>query len=131
MIDQAIRYGLVGLLSVGLYISFTWILLARFGIDRNWAIFIAFAVATTFNYLANFYWSFTADTAHRGTIIRYAILVAIGLMWNELGVELLHLGRVPLLASVIICAAAWSLVSFATLRGWVFRTAAGHPEAHE
>lgn len=131
MIDQVIRYGLVGLLSVGLYIALTWVLLLHFGIDRRWAIFIAFAVATTFNYFANFYWSFTADTAHRRAIIRYAVLVAIGLMWNELGVELLHLARVPLLASVVLCAAAWSLVSFATLRVWVFRAATGHTGIHE
>lgn len=121
MIDQLIRYGVVGLLSVALYIASTWVLALHFGIDRNWAIFIAFAIATTFNYFANFHWSFTADIAHRQAVTRYAALAAAGLVWNEVGVELMQLGQVHLIASVAICAVAWSLVSFAALRVWVFR----------
>jgi putative flippase GtrA len=120
MIGQAVRYGIVGAISLALYLSGTWFLAARHAIDRNAAIFIAFTLATAFNYLANYYWSFPNDRAHRQAFGRYMVLAATGLVWNELAVELLCLGGAPLMAAVAISAAMWALVSFVGLRAWVF-----------
>jgi len=86
------------------------------------AIFIAFALATTFNYVFNYYWSFAEDVPHREAVVRYIVVVAAGLIWNELGVELMFVSDVPLMTAVVICAATWPLVSFASQKVWVFRS---------
>ena len=123
MIGQAARYVAVGVVSVGIYVAATWVLATHQIVNRSGAVFIAFALATTFNYLANRYWSFIGDVPHRQAVTRYFILVVVGLIWNELGVELMSAWGVPLMAAVVSCIAIWPLVAFFGLRAWVFRPA--------
>jgi putative flippase GtrA len=127
MIAAAVRYGIVGLISVGLYIATTWYLAEHQIGHRTVAIFAAFALATIFNYVANYYWSFAGEVPHQQSVIRYLILVIAGLIWNELGVELMFFGGIPLMTAVLICAATWPLLSFVCQRVWVFGSHECHP----
>ena len=120
MIAQAVRYGIVGLISVAIYIATAWYLAEYQIVHRTVAIFAAFALATIFNYVANYYWSFAAEIPHQRSGIRYVILVIAGLIWNELGVELMFFGGIPLVEAVVICAATWPVLSFVCQRVWVF-----------
>jgi putative flippase GtrA len=120
MITQVFRFLVVGSLSVGLYVLMAWYLAEHHGFPRSVAIFVAFALATTFNYLCSYHWTFAREVPHRRAIIRYVIIVIAGLIYNELGVELMFTGGVPLLTAVVICAATWPIFSYVSQRHWVF-----------
>lgn len=111
MIGQAVRYGAVGVLSVGMYVAGVWVLATHQNVNRNAAVFIAFALATTFNYLANRYWSFLGSVPHRQAVARYIVLVVAGLIWNELGVELMC-SCLPLMAAVSVASLFGRLCRF-------------------
>jgi putative flippase GtrA len=118
MLAEAYRYSIVGLVSIGLYVAATWYLANHFPLTG--AILISFGVATFFNYVANYRWSFSSSTRHSRTMVRFAILVTAGLLWQEAGVMLMLLSGFSLMTAIVICAVTWPLMSFFGLRMWVF-----------
>lgn len=122
MIAQVIRYGFVGLLSVALYVASTWYLASYKNVNPSTAVFLGFVLATTLNYLLNYYWSFGEDASHQKAAMRFALLVVLGLVWNEVGVHIMMAEGIPLMKAVGVCAITWPLLSFFCLRLWVFRS---------
>jgi len=92
------------------------------GLDAMIANAIAYVVATAYNYLLNFYWSFRTTRRHSQAAWRYLALAGAGILLNAVYVDaaMRFLG-LPLEAAAISFAALWPLVSFVAMRYWAFR----------
>jgi putative flippase GtrA len=75
---QVIRYLIVGVTSVAVYFAVLSFLTSHEGAPRIGSIFVAYALATVVNYLANYYWAFAAEASHHQAMGRYALIVVAG-----------------------------------------------------
>lgn len=116
------RYLVTGVLSVALYVGGAALGHRVLGLDAAIANGAAYVVATAFNYLMNFYWSFRTRRRHSEAAWRYLALSGTGVLLNSLYVALVMrtLGA-PLEVAAITFAALWPLVSFIGMRYWAFR----------
>ena len=103
-----LRAGLFGVLYV--LVHGTWL-------PQILANLTAYAVATVWNYLLNYYWSFRSVRPHRQAGLRFMIIVLIGLAANSGFVAATSL-FVPVVWAGLAFSMLWPLASFAALKAW-------------
>ncbi len=122
LISSGLRYLLTGVTSVAIYIGGAALGHRVIGLDATVANVIAYVVATAYNYMLNFYWSFRTGRSHSEAAWRYLALSGTGVVLNSIYVDaaMRFLGW-PLEAAAISFSALWPLVSFFGMRYWAFR----------
>ncbi|WP_407069972.1 GtrA family protein [Marinobacter sp.] len=116
----ALRYLLIGGSSVVIYIGLLAALIHAFSYSDFYANALAYLVATTFNYLLNYYWSFRATRNHFDAIWRFAMIAGGGVVLNSAFVmSLVSLGIQPEWAALVF-AALWPFASFLLMKFWAF-----------
>lgn len=122
LIGSGLRYLVTGVLSVALYVGGAALGHRVIGLDAPIANAAAYLVATVFNYLMNFYWSFRTTRRHAEASWRYLALSGSGVVLNTIYVSfVMRTFDAPLEVAAITFAALWPLVSFVGMRYWAFR----------
>jgi len=122
IVASGLRYLVTGVLSVALYVGGAALGHRVLGLDAPIANAVAYVVATAFNYVMNFYWSFRTTRRHSEAAWRYLALSGTGVVLNSLYVSLvMRTFGAPLEVAAITFAALWPMVSFVAMRYWAFR----------
>ena len=120
--DSAVRFVVVGTLSVAIYVGGAALLHRALGMGPEIANVIAYLAATLVNYVLNFYWSFQTNRSHQAALWRYILLLAFGVVLNTLYVSaMLALFSMPLELAALSFMVLWPFFSFFALRYWAFR----------
>ena len=116
------RYLVTGGATVAIYIGGVAVGHRLIGLDGAVANVIAYAVATAFNYVMNFHWSFRTKRSHSQALWRYLALSGCGLVLNAVYVPVVvRLFSVSYETAAFTFSALWPLVSFFSLRYWALR----------
>lgn len=120
---QALRFGLVGALTALIYFALFAALHEVAGLGLLASICIASAVAIVFNYLGQYSFSFRSARRHRVALGRYAVLMAVLVTGNSIGVGALSsIWLVPPLVAQLAVLPVVALLSFLVQRAYVFGT---------
>jgi putative flippase GtrA len=119
---EIMRFGIVGLSSLGLYYAFLIGFVELLGVPVLVSAILAYLVATIWNYWRQRNWAFKSGRDHKSSIPGYLVTHAIGICINTgvLYIFTYHFELHYILSQVFaICAvAAWTYLS---LKIWVFR----------
>jgi putative flippase GtrA len=118
---EIMRFGIVGLSSLGLYYAFLISFVELLGVPVLLSAILAYLVATIWNYWRQRNWAFKSGRDHKSSIPGYLLTHAIGICINTgvLYIFTYHFGLHYILSQAFaICAvAAWTYLS---LKRWVF-----------
>ncbi|WP_338665504.1 GtrA family protein [Pararoseomonas sp. SCSIO 73927] len=121
-LGTALRYGVVGIASVVLYVAVSSLLHRVLSIEPVLANAAGYAVATVANYLGHYYWSFDTKRSHADASWRFLAVVVAGLVLNSVyAAMLVNLTDLPVEVIALSFAVLWPMVSFVALRLWAFR----------
>lgn len=121
LLGRALRYAVLGSMSVAVFVWGTPLLIERYGISAALAGVLLSLTTNVINYLGNYFWAFRSQRPHRIAATRYAtvILLNIGLnalmMW--LALDVLHWPYWML----YVCLTAIPGVNFILYNWWAFR----------
>jgi len=120
---SAIKFGLVGVITAAIYFFVMWFANSILNFRYIFSVSAAYFVSTLFHYLANRYFTFSAQTGqHRRQLARYVVLWIINYIITIIVVSICveHLG---LSAYLGVCAAVvvTVFVGYFLSRYWVFK----------
>jgi putative flippase GtrA len=119
---ELLRFGIVGLSSLGFYYLLFIGFVELFGVPVLISAVIAYLISMVWNYWRQRNWTFKSDRGHKSAIPGYLLTHAIGMGINTFVLYVLtyHVTMYYILAQVFAtCAvAAWSYLSF---KVWVFK----------
>lgn len=116
------RYLMVGATATALqFILLHFAVLA--GVRPLWGSVLGYVLSAIFNYWANRKWTFEYDGAHMEAVIKFTLVVALGLLANS-AVFLLAMGRMHYLLAQLFATAAAVAVNYLGNAYWTFRTEA-------
>jgi putative flippase GtrA len=122
LFDSAVRFIVVGALSVGIYVGGVALLHRVVGMGPEVANVIAYLAGTLLNYFLNFYWSFQSNRSHQAAVWRFILVQAFGVVLNTLYVwAMLRFVAMPVEIVAISFTVIWPFFSFFALRYWAFR----------
>jgi putative flippase GtrA len=122
LFDSAVRFIIVGALSVGTYVGGVALLHRVLEMGPAVANVIAYLAGTLLNYFLNFYWSFQTNRSHQAAVWRYVLLQGFGVVLNTVYVAaMLALFSIPLELAALSFTVIWPFFSFFALRYWAFR----------
>lgn len=119
---KVLRFGVIGVLSSGIFAAVTWWLVGPLQVDPKMASVVAYLASVPLNFLGNRYFSFRSSNALAGDFGRFALLhagnifltaFAMGIVVDALG---LHYAFGILGAVVLV-----PCVNFMAMNWWVFR----------
>jgi putative flippase GtrA len=120
---SVIKFGVVGVITAAIYFSVMWFASSILNFGYFLAVSMAYFVSTSFHYLANRYFTFSARTGqHSWQLARYMILWIINYIITIIVVSLSveHLGLSAYLG-VCVAVVITVFVGYFLSRNWVFK----------
>lgn len=117
------KFGIVGAVTAAIYFFVMWVANSLIGLHYIVSITAAYFASTTFHFLANRHFTFSAiDESHRNQLLRYMVMWIVNYVITIVIVSLCvkHFGLSPYIGvciSVVVTVATGYLFS----RFWVFR----------
>lgn len=115
------KYAVVGILTLLIYITLT------FSLERFYEVNIlasssgAFSIATVFNYLMHYYWTYNTQRSHKSASVMYLITVGLGFFYNLTIVEVCGvILNVSEYFGVVTFSLSWPIISYLMMRKNVF-----------
>lgn len=124
-IASFIRYFISGGMAALLHFAILILLVERFKIDPTISTAAGFCLAVTFNYLAQYYWTFKPTGSHKRFIFRFLMVTIItffintGLFWF-----LTEYQKFPYILSQVFATGSVFLINFIINRHFTFKS---HP----
>jgi len=120
---SAIKFGVVGAITAAIYFFVMWFASSILNFGYIFAVSMAYFVSTLFHYLANRYFTFSAQAGqHSWQLARYMVLCIINYitMFIVVSISVEHLG---LSAYLGVCAAVviTVFVGYFLSRFWIFK----------
>jgi putative flippase GtrA len=78
------RFFVAGGTAAAIHFGLLHLFVAGFGWEPTLSTSVAYIVAVTFSYLANYYWTFKSSIPHRTAVPRFVVVAGTGLAWNAL-----------------------------------------------
>ncbi len=117
-----LRFIFVGGSTAAISMGLIFILVEFAGIHTTPASTIAASVATVYNYLLHYHWTFSSDAPHGVVLVKYVTMctgaVVLSTLIMHFGVPLTGLHYLVIQAAAVVAVVLWSL-SLSSL--WVFR----------
>lgn len=134
LIQQILKFGVVGVLATLLDYGVLMILNVFFGVDAVIAAAISYCISLVFNYLASmrFVFEHRDDMSRQKEFVIFLILSAIGFAFNELimAVGVALLGQAPLMITITkVCATGAVMIwNFISRKKWLDGGSANEPD---
>ncbi len=130
VVFKAARFGLVGLLSAGIFSTVTALMAGWGGFDPELSSATGYVVSIPLNFVGNRNFSFLSHNKMFGDLLRYAILHLVNILLTTItmgtAVNALHLNYGVGIAAAV---ALIPVVNFIAMNWWVFRSGGRQPAA--
>jgi putative flippase GtrA len=120
---QLVRFGIIGLIALGVHLSSVMILVNLLGIVPLIANIIGFLIAFQISYWGHYKWTFEANhVSHKTAFVRLFTMASCNFILNEsLYAGLLYKTKLPYDLALFIVLVFISALTFIISKFWVFR----------
>lgn len=118
---QFLKFALIGGSATGIQYLILVLLTELAGINPVVSSTLGFMVSVAFNYLGNYYFTFTSAVPHRSAAPKFLVIASVGLVINALVMSILtEATAVPYLAAQVLATGAVMFWNFFLNRHWTY-----------